>query len=718
MTEQAEAQVRADAELADKWLKAIAERRHAERKWREEQAPEVIKRYRDTREVGQNQVSKFNILWANVETLKPAIFSRMPIPDVRRRFTTDDKAAKTASLILERALIYSADAYDLHDTLDRCNEDSLLPGRAVAIVRYVPTIEKQQERVPVEPLPEGDEDEPAETTRDELQERFSEEPAKPQYPDGTQFDDQGAYTTQDKETLVYQEVCAEYVAWDLCVFGTAKTWKKVPWVATGALLRKEEVRRRYGEVAEKLDYSHSERETKDGNEKETGHFALLWDVWHKSSREFIVVSEKYDGVVFKQDDPLGLEHFFPVPEPIYSVRNNKSWEPKSEFCLYQDQANELDIVTNRLAKLFEALKVRGGYDQSIDNEQFKFADIMRKPDNTLVPIANWRALVDKGGFEGIVDFLPLEQIVAAIQMLRERESELKQIIYEVTGISDIVRGSTEASETLGAQQLKAQYAGLRISTRQQRFQRFVRDIFCIQAEIIAEHFDPETLKLMANLNVIPDQAFEALKQAKSLPAGAISESEFQAAIQVLRSDKLRGFKVDVETDSTIPADKQSEQQGRVEFLGAVAQFVEKIGPAVVQGMIPPNVAKELLMFGVRGFKVGSELEEVLEQLSKDEQQGPSPEQIQQMQQQLQQLQQENQQLKADQQVKMATAQGDQQVAQFTAKATASTDQWKAEQEMRIKEMTAKHDMALQTMGQKIDAMLAHMKIKQQPETMQ
>jgi len=59
-----------------------------------------------------------------------------------------------------------------------------------------------------------------------------------------------------------------------------------------------------------------------------------------------------------------------------------------------------------------------------------------------------------------------------------------------------MRGATEASETLGAQQLKAQYGGLRISTRQERFQMFVRDILRIKAELIVEHFDADTLRLM------------------------------------------------------------------------------------------------------------------------------------------------------------------------------------------------------------------------------
>jgi len=89
----------------------------------------VLERYRDDRGL-DDHVSKFNILWSNTETIKPAIFARMPVPDVRRRYLTQDPIGRTAAMILERALSYSISTYDFKDTCDRCVEDYILPGRA------------------------------------------------------------------------------------------------------------------------------------------------------------------------------------------------------------------------------------------------------------------------------------------------------------------------------------------------------------------------------------------------------------------------------------------------------------------------------------------------------------------------------------------------------------------------------------------------------------
>jgi hypothetical protein len=670
------------AETAEKWLKAIEQRRSKEKSWRTDKAPAVIRRYRDERSTGESDASKFSILWANVETLKPAIFSRMPVPDVRRRFTTKDPAARTAALMLERAISYCSDAYDLQDTLDRDVEDYLLPGRATCVIRYVPTIEKMQERQKVEALPESDDDEkPADSTREELQEQFSDAPQAPKYPDGTLHDETRAPTRWLRKSRSSITRCARTMCRGTCSYSaSARPGKNVPWLAIGALLTKDEVKRRYPDCADNLQYTHSDRIGKDGD--------------HEAGR--------YGALVGCVAQGFAQVH-------LYSVRNNKTWEPKPEFLLYQDQARELDIITDRIKCLIEMLKVRGAYDSAVDNEQFKFSDIMRKPDGSLVPVGNWRALMEKGGLAGVVDFLPFEQIVAALQELRLREQELKQQIYEITGMSDIVRGSSKASETATAQQIKAQYAGLRISTRQQRFQRFVREIFQIMGEIISEHFDPDTLKLMSGIEVVPDMAFQQLKQQKKLPSGAVSETEFMQAIQVLRTDKLRGFKIDIEADSTVPADKQAEQETRINFLQAIAGYLQQAMPAVQQGMIPASIAREGLLFGVRAFKVGSEFEEVLEQLGDDEgdQQNTQQlkQQLQQLQEQNQQLQQQNQQLQQGTRVDMAKVQGDLSIKSAQSQGELAIKARESQQQMALDAQKAQHDMRLDSIERSLQMLL-------------
>lgn len=687
-----------DSKLATDWLKAIKSRRDTESDWREKKAPAVIDRFRDERGAIDSRATRFNILWANTETLKPAVLARTPIPDIRRRYATKNAPARTAALILERAVSFYMDEC-LDDCMERSLEDYLLPGRAMCVVRYRAVTGMTQARVGV-PKPENA---PADEAGvdDELDDKG--------YPKGTLYDDAGAYRMEQREDVVYHEVYPEYQPWNLAVFGQAKTWKKVPWVALGTLLTKGEIKAQYQHLTEQdldnIQYSYSMREQpKDsGSTNESGSFALFWDIWDKVHRTFIVVAEGLEKTVLVQEDPLKLEEFYPIPEPLYSLRTNQNWTPVPEYLLYQDQAIQLDEAMERLDALTKALKIRGVYDASFDNEEGKsvLANLLKAPDLTLIPINDFRLLVEKGGLKAIVDTLPIEEIARAITELRERVAECKQVIYEVTGISDIVRGATKATETLGAQQLKAQYSGLRISKRQERVQRYGKDIFRIASEIIAEHVDPKTLALVAGIQVLDDVVYEQRRKAKQLEAGMVSMTEFATAIQILKSDKLRGFKIEVEADSTVPADKEAEQKLRVEFLTMVGSYLQQVMPAVVQGLVPPAVAREGLLFGVRSFKIGSEFEEVLEQLGAEQGDDAIRENLAKIQQQAQTLMEENGKLKQENQ-KLAS---NQEVKVVGAKTDAVIREKESEHKMQLETREHEHKLALEQQAAQQESLL-------------
>ena len=668
------AESRKQGELATKWLKAVKRRRGEEKSWRE-QGTAVVKRYRDERDMDSN-VAKFAILWANTETIKPAIFSRMPVPDVRRRYLTKDPAARTAAMIMERALSFTMDSYDFRDTLDRALEDYVLPGRAQAVVTYKPYLTQQRKKA--EPLPPDDPDTESE----------------PKYAQGTQFDDQGAYTME--ESKLYEEVRCRYQPWQFYVFGKAAQHDYVPWEAYGELLSRDELKEQYPnfEKFDKVPYSSEYTDEDTEKHGDVQKKCLVWRCWDKGSRTVIAVAEGYtDAPLAVEPDPLLLENFFPAPEPMYALRTNGSDIPKPEYLMYQDQAQELDLLCARQRALASALKYRGVYDKQLD-ELAKISDLVKAPDNTFIPVANFSSLAEKGGLEAFLDTLPIEEIQKCLEWISERIILLKAEIQEIYGISDIMRGDTDASETLGAQQLKAQYSGMRISTRQERFQRFIRDILRIMGEVIVEHFSPETLKIMTGIQVIPDVMYADLKSQQQIDPGMVSETEFKGALQLLKNDKLRGFRIDIETDSTVPVDKATEQQNRVEFMSAIGSFLQGIIPAVEQGAIPVKMAREALLFVVRGFKVGTELEETLELLGQDQDEAQQLAEIKRVQAQMQEemaaLKKENADLKNDAVNKQRQAELDMAIDKAKAANDMEIDRQKAANEERIKSIQAEH----------------------------
>jgi hypothetical protein len=617
-------QTLASGKSAEWWVKEVG---RSVKEWKEarDRGQKVIERYRDERQSQEDKKKRFNILYSNVETLKPAVYSQVPTPDIRRRFQDKDPVGRMASLILQRAVSYCMESYDFNGMLKRCNVDYLLPGFAVARVVYKPY-----------------------------------------------FKGEGA--AQEK---LYEEVAAKYQPWDMFAMSRSKIYENVWWAATAEDLTKDEARAQFGDkIAEALSFGRKDEEGAKAD-PETDGKVRVWEVWCKRDRSRFVVAEGYEQFVREpESDPLRLENFFPWPKPLWSVLLNDTLEPTPEYTLYQDQALELDDLTDRIDVLTSSLRRRGVYDA-----QFKemLGMLTGKADNQFVGVNDWAALMAKGGLEKIAMEMPIDGVVAAIVQLEDRREKVKQIIYEVTGIADIVRGASNPNETLGAQQLKGRWAGLRISTRQQDFANFARDIVRLKAEIIAERFDPQTLSLMSGIELPTaqgKQAFQAMQQQNAqvmqrwqqmaqqaqqqgvqpppqppIQQPTPEEVKFNAqpaweeVIQVLRNDKLRGFKIDIETDSTVQPDADAEKQARTELLQGIGQFSQSMAAAVQAGMMRPETSQVLIQWALRSFKMGASVEEELEGMTGANALPPAVQQAQrQMQEQQQAMAKQGQEL--------------------------------------------------------------------------
>jgi hypothetical protein len=307
------------------------------------------------------------------------------------------------------------------------------------------------------------------------------------------------------------------------------------------------------------------------------------------------IAKGYEAPLDERDDPLRLREFFPCPKPLFATTTTDSLIPKPDFLLYKDQANDLDDVTYRLSKLTEACRVSGVYDASQDSSLGRL--FQEGGDNKLIPVNTWAAFADKGGLRGVMDFVPLDGVIATIRELTAREQALKAQIYEVTGISDIVRGYSAPSETATAQQIKGQFAALRLQEQQAEVARFARDLIAMTAEIIAEHFQPQTIALMSGLQ---EQAPE-FQQA------------FPMAVMLLRQDAMRSFRIEIETDSTIAVDEQGDKQAATEFLTAMGNYMATSLPMAQQAPELLPVVGQGAVFLARRFRAGRQLEGAIDQ---------------------------------------------------------------------------------------------------------
>jgi hypothetical protein len=409
---------------------------------------------------------------------------------------------------------------------------------------------------------------------------------------------------------------------------------------------------------------------------------LIYEVWDKEEKCVYWISKSMGKILDKREDPLQLEEFFPCPEPMFSTLTNESLVPVPDFTLYQDQANELDTLSDRIKGLVDAMKVRGFYDAANTDLSRLFTE---GDNNTLIPVKNYSAFAEKGGMGGSVEFVDLAPIANALNMAYMAMGQVKQQIYDITGISDIVRGASNANETATAQQIKGQYATLRLKTYQDEVARFASQILKIKAQIICQHFQPETIMKIGGAELLSPTDQRLVPQA----------------IELLKDSPMRTFRIEIATDSMLYADESQEKQDRVEFLQATSSFIEKAiqGAQAVPELTP--LLMDLLKFGVQGFRVGRTLEGEFDTFADAEKEKqmqaqanpqppqPSPEQIK--------AEAEAQKMQMEAQIKQmemqAEAQREAQRIEF--------DKWKTEMDNQTKvliaEMSAKTDLHLKSL---------------------
>jgi len=566
-------------ELARRWLASLSQSSKGLEDW-EKRGDRITKRYRQQGDTDQpaNAGAKFNIFWSNVDTLLPATYSRRPQVEVFRRFHDQDPVGRLAATILQRALQYEIDCgLELHATMKSAVLDRLIPGRAVVWVRYEAEFSERQVEVPSE-------------TSLEMQ-------------------------TETVEEVADERSKVDYVYWKDFRHAPGRVWADVNWVARRVYFAKDRLEARFrdtmarfgGDISEvacthdpasPMGSDDNDTPTKSGDTPAELKRAAVWEIWDKDTKRAIWVVKGVAVPLDVVDDPFELRGFFPCPPPLFATMTNDELVPVADFIIYRSQIRELDDLTNRISLLQSALRVVGVYDSS----QSALQNLLSSgQENRMVPVSAWAAFAEKGGLKGVTDFLPVDMIGKVLEGLYVAREQTKQTIYELTGMADIIRGASKASETLGAQQIKSKFANLRLSSRQQQVSEFMTSILQIKAEIMCNLYSPETLQRISSADQIAD--------------AVAHPDRIALALQMLKDEKLRHYRIEVAEGTMLEPDEAQERDRRNDFMSTVSNFMNAIKnvAAIAPEMFP--VALEMLRFTVRGFAVARSLESAIEDAS-------------------------------------------------------------------------------------------------------
>lgn len=600
--------------------------------WRE-RATKTVNRYRDDRK-GQAFAltqKKYNMLWSIINTTMPAVYGKPPEPIVMRRFTDPDQVARVASLILERGLEFQlCSQRSFHAAIKGALQDRLLPGMGVVWVRF-----------------QKDESSPTNTITDDYYARLS-----------------GSVAAVD------------YVYWEDFGFVPSRVWEEVPAVWRIVYMTKDQLDKRFPGKKIPLDYTPARHPTATSSTQETDEpkhtvfkQARIYEIWDKRTSKVCWVSTGCDDLLDEKDDPMHFPGFFPCPKPLFATNTTGNLVPVPDYCMYQDQATEIDNLTQRLDMLVKACKVVGLYDSSqLGIERM----LTEATDNQLIPVDTWAAFAEKGGIKGVIDFLPLDDILEVITRLFETRQQLIQDIYQITGLSDIIRGASNPNETLGAQKIKAQFASVRLDALKQDLARFATETLQLMGHVMVEFFDPQTLVDQSAIMQSPDGQ-KAVKDAQAamqarmqtqmqqpsplpqqappggapggmLPAPggnvlpmhppmgpqapapdpATPGNIVGAAIELLKKGKQADYRIEIAADSLIEPDLEAAREASTAFITSITQFFQQALPAMQENPQMAPISKALLMFGIRNFRAGRDVEGIIDAAFSEMENNPAP----------------------------------------------------------------------------------------------
>jgi hypothetical protein len=650
------------------WLTEIAKAQRAPgmKSWHE-RCNSIHRLYRDD-QTARRRKRRYATLWSNMETMKPASYTKPPIAVVQRRYRDSDPVGRMAVEVLERAINFTLETNDFDSKFKQVRDDFLLYGRGVARVRYDPVLST---------VPDYDDESGLDITS-------MEGPQKEAVDEERNAEKEG----NPDQVLKFENVKIWFVQRQDFVHQEARTWDEVDWVAFRGFLNREGLVERFGEkIGNQISVNVSETYRKDDYDLSAiSDKAEIWEIWDRCHEEVLWISKGFKEVLDRGSPYLKLEDFYPCPRPAYGTLTNESLDPIPDYVYYQDQAEEIDRLTARIGALTDALKLVGFYPGGPQGDGAPEIEKALTPgyENRMIAVKSWDAFKQGGGGQGApIVMLPMGEVAEVLKGCVELRKQLLDDINQIYGISDIMRGDGDANETATAQSIKAQYGSVRIRSRQQELARFCRDISRMTGEIIATHFQPETLLKMVNIKLPTKQDVMMLQQKMQLMAAAQAGRQAGMAaagmpgpngqgspgmpgaagagpgaagmaapmppagmgspaggpppqppnpgptiddvMALLRDNVLRHFRIDIEADSTIVGDESQERQDRNEFIASVTKFVEVWGPIVAAQPAMAQLAGGLLQFGVRAYRVGRELEELIEEtIIKAQQMPPQP----------------------------------------------------------------------------------------------
>lgn len=591
------------------WLKALNDAKQeanpwvseVKAAWREYMAENELGKYRERRSW---ECSLYPRYWADSEIIAPALYGTRPVTVARRRFDRDP-VARTGSIVAEKLTAFLLDTSDFDTTMHSVVQEFVHGNKASSRVYFEAEMVKRTKRISLFQEPYTDE-----TGAQQIMYFTAEGDAPPEDAVVMQ-DEQGEYYYEvegEEEEVENPRIYCKALHFDEVRISTgARSLCDKWWEAYHVKLTVKAARERFGSIVDSVASKETETEEEDESKKdpESALFSF-WEVWDKRDKRVYWLHEALkDRFLDQEDDLYELIGFFPAPRPMLCCERHDSLFPVPDYTQTRDMYEQMHLLARRINVVTQAIQAKA----IADGSRSELQTLMEQAsDGEIVYVPNIRDLLNNGGLEQLILFLPYERMAGVLSQLIQVFQVWQTQINEIRGIPDLFRGNSEPITSATAERIKAGAGKSRFHIKQREVQRFARDLI--------EHMLDLALKTFRD-----DQIKEIIGYAYLDPE---DQQRFPEALLMLKDDKARLVRIDIETDSTIALNEQEDKESAVELLNATGQYFGTLLDKVQNAPHMAPLIFKVLELGLMKFRHGKHAEDELSQVFQQLQSAMAP----------------------------------------------------------------------------------------------
>lgn len=547
----------------------------------------------------------YPIYWVSSKTIEPAYYSRTPKPVVIKEFDVDDAVANTMSYIDLHLAKYLLRVSNFDAVMSAAVQDFIHADKATTQIVYDTDSDEQEERIPLTPGAEN---------------QYLNAQGQPVEGEVLK-DEQGYFQVSSKVTPKNQKIYLAPIPYDEILHTPeAKTQEEIKDIAYKFCMTQEEAEERFKREDGSLptitwkEGRSPEAERSDIKDNQPlGKYLEGWEIYCKEERKVYWISEQCKTEFLdKKDDPYGFRNFFPSPPFIIGSKPSKSLYPTPVYIQLAPTLMQLHEIYGKVFSLIQGIRRRAIVDGASPELIQALNDLS---DQEFVAATNLNKIVEKGGIQNMVFYVPVQELVSAIGELQALEDTFKNLVYEWFGVPDIIRGVGDPVETAAAQEIKQNAAHDRFKYAKKQVRQLARDSLEMMVDLALQVFDDEKIARTCGIQYKPEH-----------------QQNFAQALQALRSDEERFIRIDLETDSLSYSDEQLSQQERLQVAQTVNNGLKEI--AAISQTNPEYVPTALrtLLLVVEGMNGGIEfsngvrqaVQQLVDKANAPQEQGPPP----------------------------------------------------------------------------------------------